>query len=146
MPLFTITQRFGWDRASLFAFFRQAKNVIALAPPEFHLTLVHAPEILQVGDQLTVKTRRFGLSIQIVSEVVELLDPERIVEEQRQGPFRKWRHERRFSAIGETETELCEQIEYEPPGGLLGRTLSAAMIERDLAHAYHWREQLFTRA
>jgi ligand-binding SRPBCC domain-containing protein len=75
----------------------------------------------------------------MATEVVVLEEGQRIVEEQRQGPFRAWRHERRFTALSAGETEVSERIDYEPPGGLLGLVLTAARIEADLERAYRER-------
>ena len=141
MPELVVTQRFEESREKLFAFFLRPVNVVALAPPGMNLAIVEAPEVLAEGVRWTVRTRRYGLSAQIVTEVVEVRQPERYVEEQREGPFRRWRLERLFTEMSPTETELTERIEYEPPGGLLGLTLTARAIEADLVEAYRGREE-----
>jgi ligand-binding SRPBCC domain-containing protein len=134
MPVFETTQRFGFGRAEVFDFFARPANVVAVSPPG--LTLVEGPARLEQGSRVTVSVRRFGLTTTVVTEVVELVEGERIVEVQRQGPLRAWRHERVFQAVSEVETELREQVEYEPPGGILGLTLTAKRIEADLEEAY----------
>ncbi len=139
MPIFEVRQRFEVPRETLFAFFLRPANVVALAPPGLNLAIIEAPEVLAEGARWTVRTRRYGLSARIVSEVVEVRDQERYVEEQREGPFRRWRLERDFTEVSATETEVTERIEYEPPGGLLGLTLTARAIEADLAEAYRGR-------
>jgi ligand-binding SRPBCC domain-containing protein len=141
MPVFVVTQRFPVERERLFGFFLRPANLVAVAPPGLNLTLIDGPEVLRAGARWTVTTRRFGLSARIVSEVVELAEPERFVEEQREGPFRRWRLERVFSAVGEAEAEVCERIDYEPPGGLLGLTFTMKAIEAELAEAYRWRQE-----
>jgi ligand-binding SRPBCC domain-containing protein len=140
MPTFVVSQRFPFPRVAVFDFFRRPANLVAVAPPELRLRLAEAPDALELGSRMTVKSRRYGLATEVVTEVVELLAPERIVEEQRRGPFRLWRHERVFVAIEEALTDVSEHIEYEPPGGLLGLALTARSIAADLEEAYRWRE------
>ena len=140
MPAFAVTQLFPFPRPAVFAFFRRPANVVAVAPPGLRLSLVAGPELLEAGSRLTVRSRRWGIAADVVTEVVELVEPERIVEEQVRGPFRRWRHERHFLAAGEALTELSERIDYEPPGGLLGLTLTPSVIEAELAEAFAWRQ------
>ncbi len=143
MPVFVVTQRFAVPQEALFAFFLRPANLVALTPPGWNVALVGAPEVLTAGARWEVRARRYGLSARIVNEVVKLDEPKRIVEEQREGPFRRWRLERLLTAVSPTETEVREQIDYEPPGGLLGLTLTAKAIESDLAEAYRWRLERF---
>lgn len=140
VPQFVLTQHFPCSREVLFEFLRRPANVVAVAPPSFRLGLVQGPEVLALGDQVRVRSRRYGIATEVTMEVVELVVPESIVEVQRQGPFRHWKHRRDFVVVEEALTELRETIEYEPPGGLLGLTLTAARIEADLREAFEWRQ------
>jgi ligand-binding SRPBCC domain-containing protein len=140
MPHFEIVQHFPFDRDRVFAFFLRPANVVAVAPPEMGMQLLEAPEVAQVGSRIVVRIRLWGLSTRIITEVVEVVAPELLVEEQRQGPFARWRHERRLVALGANETAVTERVDYEPPGGLLGLTLMTRAIEVQLARAYESRQ------
>jgi ligand-binding SRPBCC domain-containing protein len=104
------------------------------------LQLLDAPDVVVAGSRIVVQVRRWGISQRIVTEVVELVENTRIVEEQRQGPFRSWRREQHFGE-DHAETEVAEKIAFEPPGGMLGLVLTAARIEEDLRLAYSFREE-----
>ena len=145
MPRFESVQHFPCDRDRLFAFFLRPANVVAVAPPEMGLQLLEAPEVIEVGSRIVVRARRWGLSTRIVTEVVEVARPELLVEEQRQGPFARWRHERRLVAVAAGETAVTERMDYEPPGGLLGLTLTARAIEEQLAQAFEYRTVRMTQ-
>ena len=106
--------------------------------------MIEAPAAIALGALIIVETRRWGLRQRIVTEVVELEEGEKIVEDQRQGPFRSWRHERRFTRTAEGETEVSEQIDYELPGGMLGLVLKPAMIEAELRQTYAYRLERIT--
>jgi ligand-binding SRPBCC domain-containing protein len=86
-----------------------------------------------------VQARRWGLSRRLTSEVTTLEPDALIVEEQRVGPFRAWKHTQRFEALPDGGTRLRDAIDYEPPGGLLGLTLTAPAVERELAGAFAHR-------
>jgi ligand-binding SRPBCC domain-containing protein len=141
MPSFSIVQRFPFPLPAVFDFFRRPGNVTAVAPPELNLTLVEAPATVVLGTFIIIQARRWGLSQRIVTEVVELEEERIIVEEQRQGPFRSWRHERRFGAVAEKETEVSERINYETPGGMLGLFLKPAAVEAELLLAFTYRQE-----
>lgn len=140
MPRFTFTQRFTVPRERVFAFFRSPVNRLAVAAPGLQLTLLEAPSELQQGVRLHVATWRWGISLKMITEVLEFVEPAWIIEEQRQGPFRSWRHEMRFLAPNPDETELVDIIDFEPPSGMLGLTMTAARIQADLHEAYQWRQ------
>ncbi len=140
MTTLRFVERYALPRAVLFAFFRRPGNVVAVAPPELSLRLVEGPDEVSVGDRFTVAVRRWGLTQQIVTEVTELEEPARIVEEQRQGPFRRWVLRREFVERG-NETELVERIDYEHPGGLLGLTVTQAFVAGELTRAYAGRAE-----
>jgi ligand-binding SRPBCC domain-containing protein len=77
---------------------------------------------------------KFGADFSAVTMEPDTL----IVEEQRQGPRRAWRHRRRFEAVPQG-TRLTEEIDVEPPGGLLSLTVTARTIEQDLEIAFAHR-------
>jgi ligand-binding SRPBCC domain-containing protein len=139
MPTVRHRLRVPLPRPAVFAYFRRPAHAVALAPPGAGLTLLEAPEVVAVGSRIVVQARRWGLSRRFVAEVVELAEPDRIVEEQREGPFARWRHSRSFEAAG-GETDLVEEVTFDPPGGMLGLTLTAAAVERDLEAAFAWRD------
>jgi ligand-binding SRPBCC domain-containing protein len=139
VPSYSVVQCFPFPLEEVFDFFRRPSRIVSIAPEELGLHLLDGPEVVEVGSRIVVQVRRWGVSQRIVTEVVALEDGRSIVEEQRQGPFRAWRHERTFAAIGATETEVIEMIDYEAPGGMLGLTLTAARIEADLEWSFAQR-------
>ncbi len=124
----------------LFAFLSRPADRIAVAPPDLNLQLVEAPEVLALGARVTVRVRSYGMSRLLVSEVTAFEADVRIVEEQRDGPFRAWTQTQSFTALDATTTRLADVVEFEPPTGLLGRFLSAASVERDLRAAFAFRD------
>jgi len=66
-------------------------------------------------------------------------------EEQRRGPFRRWKQTFTFVATAVGGTCLDERIDWEKPGGILGLFVTAAMIEAELQALHAHRQQLLPR-
>jgi ligand-binding SRPBCC domain-containing protein len=90
------------------------------------------PEILETGSEIQMSMRPFGVGPRQTWTSV-ILDREREEEtatfrdEMRGGPFEKWVHTHRFVADGE-ETIVDDEVEYELPGGGLGRAASPLAV------------------
>jgi uncharacterized protein len=67
-------------------------------------------------------------------------EPDRlIVDEQKKGPFARWRHEHRFEPLDGGRTALEDVVEWEPPLGSLGRAFSRSFVESALRRAFAFR-------
>lgn len=139
MPQQSVTISIAKQIDDVFLFFSTPTNLLKLAPPDLHLELVEGPAIMQLGSRLTWKGRRWGVSQKMVQEVVRFESAKLIIEEQKQGPFGRWVVERHFTMI-DIGTSVREEILFEPPGGLLGRLVTADFIRRDLDKLFAFRE------
>jgi len=147
VPVFEISQTFSRGLKEVFDFFTQPARVLLASPPELHLHLEEAPACLCLGARVAVRGRRWGIPHRAVSEVT-LFEPDvQFVEEQREGPFRRWVHTHRFEVV-EAGVLVRDHIDFEPPGGILGMTITAARVLRDLEWVFGYRrarlEELFT--
>src|SRR5690242_11947780 len=128
MPRLVFQQNFRRPAAEVFAFFRRPASRLRLAPPELGLQLVEAPEQLELGSRITLRGRRAGVTQHLVSAVTQFEPGRSFVEEQQQGPFRRWVHSYCFEAQEDGGTLVTEEIDFEPPGGVLGLLHTAAKI------------------
>jgi ligand-binding SRPBCC domain-containing protein len=140
MPLFERTLTFPRPVAEVFDFFLQPANLLRVSPPDLHLQLIDPPERLQLGSRITLKGRRWGIPQRITSEVVVFEAGALFVDEQRSGPFRKWIHTHRFTAVPEG-TQVQDTIEFEAPGGLLGLVVTESFILKDLEKLFAYRAE-----
>jgi ligand-binding SRPBCC domain-containing protein len=140
MPRFEASQCFARPVAEVFDFFRRPANLVKVSPPELHLRLVEGPEVLERGSRIVFQGRRWGLSQRVVSEVTAFELNAQIIDAQREGPFRQWVHTHRFETVPEG-TRVIDQIDYEPPSGILGLVVTAAFIERDLRWIFDYRRK-----
>jgi ligand-binding SRPBCC domain-containing protein len=125
---------------ALFDFLSRPRHLLEISPPEFQLEIVQAPERLHLGARITVRGRRWGMPQLLVSEVTAFQQEELIVEVQRTGPLRAFRHERRID-IDAGGVRLFERIEFEPPGGLVGLMVTAEKIEKELGPMMAYRQK-----
>jgi ligand-binding SRPBCC domain-containing protein len=138
MPYFHHRLSFARAVALVFDFFCQPSNWVRIAPPDLHLRLVEGPERIHRGASLTLKGRRWGMPQRVVSEITTFEPKRLIVQEQRQGPLSRWIHTQRFEEIS-GGTSVDDEIDYEPPGGVLGLTVTAAFLARDLMQIFAFR-------
>ena len=90
------------------------------------------PEILETGSEIRLSMRPFGVGPRQrwTSVIVDREEgDERAVfrDEMRGGPFAEWTHTHRFVADGE-ETIVDDEVEYELPGGAVGRSVSPLAV------------------
>ena len=86
------------------------------------------PEVLETGSEIRLSMRPFGVGPRQrwTSVIVDREEgDERAVfrDEMRGGPFAEWVHTHRFLADGD-ETIIEDEVEYELPGGAVGRSVS----------------------
>lgn len=144
MLVFEASQCFPGRPEEVFDFFTRPANVLAAYPPELHLRLEEAPERLLLGTRVCVRGRRWGVPHRAVNEVTAFVPGVLFVEEQCQGPFRRWVHTHRFEALADGGVCVRDRIDFEPPGGILGLRINAAFVLRDLEWVFAYRRQRLT--
>jgi ligand-binding SRPBCC domain-containing protein len=140
MPSFDSEQFFPRPMAEVFDFFRRPANLVRVSPPELHMRLVEGPELLELGSHLVVAGRRWGIPQRIASEVTRFERDVGFVDEQREGPFRRWIHTHLF-AEAPGGTRVRDEIFFEPPGGILGLVVGESTVRRDLEWVFQYRNK-----
>ena len=138
MPTFEAVAEFACPPDALFDFLIRPANIPKISPPDLNVTVIAAPEIVEPGSRITIEARNLGMRHRLTT-VVTAVDPNALVaDEQIEGPFRKYVHERRLkeSPGGVLMTEF---IDYEPPGGMLGLLLSKSRLEKYVTEMYEYR-------
>ena len=138
MPNHTTTIDLPRPCAEVFDFLVRPANLAQLAPPDLALQLIEAPERLALGSTLHWQARRMGVTQALLNEVIRFEEGVRFDEEQRRGPFKRWLVTHRFEPAG-GGTRLIEEVTYEPPGGMLGLIVTAAVIQKDIEKLFAFR-------
>ncbi len=123
----------------VFAFHEQPDALRLLMPPwESGRVVQHAPT-LEVGAKTILEMRVLGLFPVRWVAVHTAYDPPRMFEDvQVSGPFKSWRH-RHIVRPHERGAILRDEIEYEPPLGLLGKLSAPLFVEPRLKKLFEYR-------
>jgi ligand-binding SRPBCC domain-containing protein len=138
VPTFEAAAEFACPPATLFDFLSLPVNLVKVSPPDLNLRLVEAPTRVEIGSRITIEGRNLGMRHRLTTVITELLPHELMADEQVEGPFRRYRQERRLSQTADG-VRLAEFVDYEPPGGMLGLLLSKARLEHYLRELYEYR-------
>ena len=134
-------------RPEVFAFFADPKNLASVHPdwarPRW---LVEPPPRLEAGAVLDFSVPVAGFRVRWRVMVREFDPPFRFVDAQLWGPFARWEHRHRFLEEPEREggdapgTWVEDRVTYRLPLGPLGRLAHAAIVGRQLAAMWRYRD------
>jgi hypothetical protein len=126
----------------VFAFHELPDALARLTPPWESARVLRAAESLRPGSEAIIETRILGLFKTRWVARHTLYDPPRMFEDvQISGPFKSWRH-RHLVEAHEVGALLRDEIDYEPPLGLLGRLSAPLLIEPRLRRLFDYRHRV----
>ncbi|MEX0151712.1 SRPBCC family protein [Microbacterium sp. LMI1-1-1.1] len=82
--------------------------------------------LIRLGEEVTFRARHFGVWFTMTARIVEMTPPERFVDEQTRGPFRRFRHEHRFEPSPSGGTTMTDTIELASP--VLGKAVERLLL------------------
>jgi ligand-binding SRPBCC domain-containing protein len=130
----------------VFAFHEAPDALARLTPPWEKVEIVQLAPSLRPGSRAILRTKVGPLKLDWVAEHLEYDPPRSFSDRQVSGPFKRWHHVHRFLDDGAGGTILRDEVEFEPPGGALGRLLSADFIRRKLQKMFDYRHEVTRRA
>ena len=126
----------------VFAFHELPDVFRRLMPPWEKSRIIQSAPNLLPGATAIIETRILGLFKQRWVARHTLYDPPRMFEDvQVEGPFKSWHHRHVIKPHAEGAI-LRDEIEYEPPLGLLGRLASPVAIEPRLRRLFDYRHKV----
>lgn len=129
----------------VFDYLIRPANLVKLLPDDSGVTVIDAPEILELGSRIELVVNVLGMKQRIVYEVSEFEPHSFFSERQVSGPLKSYCHEHRVEIRSGNEVELIDTIEFEPPGGLAGFVMTEKRILKNLEKAIsHRYEQIKT--
>jgi ligand-binding SRPBCC domain-containing protein len=133
------------DPKRVFAFHEAENALELLLPPWESANVIQHAKISEVGSRAIVDTRLLSLiKVRWIAEHTRYEPPHIFEDIQVAGPFRSWRHRHIIKDHQEGAT-LRDEIEYEPPLGILGRLMAPLLVQRRLRKLFAYRHQV-TRA
>ncbi|MEK6283512.1 MAG: SRPBCC family protein [Acidobacteriota bacterium] len=126
----------------VFGFHERPDVLTLLIPPWESARVIQAARISEVGSLAIVKTRILGpIGAKWVARHT-LYDPPHLFEDiQVKGPFRSWRHRHVVEPHAHGAT-LRDEVDYEPPFGLLGRLIVSRLIRKRLTELFDYRHEV----
>lgn len=129
---------------AVFDFLIRPENSLAASPPGMQVTILDAPEVMQLGSRVTLQIQIPGHAQRFVHEVIEFERPRRIVVRQVEGVFKRYVHEQIVEPQGEG-VEVIDRVDFAPPGGLLGFLLTERRLREGMEHGFAHRHRLMKR-
>jgi len=143
---------------AVFAFFANPENLPALMPRWQKARLEQArivpppsysnAKALMAGEgsRITLSFRPFrGLPFRVrwQAEITEFVMNSQFSDRQVSGPFVFWHHTHRMTSVdraGINITVILDQVQYEPPMGMLGRLANGIFLRRQLEQSFAYRQ------
>ena len=85
--------------------------------------------LIELSETVTWRAKHFGIWQNLTSEITEFDHPNLFVDEMVSGAFKSFRHEHRFTALGD-QTIMTDIFEFESPLGILGRLFNKLILVR----------------
>ncbi len=143
MPTATFKSTVESSTRELFDWHTRPGAFERLSPPWQSVTVLR-PAPVENGSQVLLRLRKGPFSFRWTAEHREVDPGEGFVDVQVSGPFAYWVHRHEFEWAGD-ETVLSDRIDYELPGGALGRMMAGRQIGRDLEATFVYRHETTSR-
>ncbi len=142
---FVKESRIAAPPSTVFAFHETSGALSLLTPPWEKIEVVEGGGTLQPGSRVVLKTKFGPLSLRWVAEHTEYEQGRLFADRQVSGPFAEWSHRHLFLDDGAGGCLMRDEVEYEPPLGLLGRMLGADLIRKKLRDLFDYRHEAVRR-
>jgi ligand-binding SRPBCC domain-containing protein len=127
----------------VFGFHLDTRNAASISPRGTRISDVTGTFPVTPGALVTMRMRQstFPVAVEWRVRIDAVEPPRRIVDVAERSPFREWRHEHLFQALGPGRTLMTDRVAYRLPLGALGRLADRLIVRRQLAHAFAERHR-----
>lgn len=126
----------------VFAFHELPDAFARLLPPWESATIVQTADISVLGSQAIIDTKLFGLfTTRWIAEHTAYKAPQYFEDVQISGPFKRWWH-RHIVEPREGGAMLRDEIDFEPPVGVIGALVAPILIFPKLERMFEYRHQV----
>ena len=126
----------------VFAFHQLPDAFERLIPPWETVKIVRRADISQIGSEAIIKSKVFGfLPVKWVARHTKYEPPRMFEDVQVSGPFKTWRHQHIVLPHADGAI-LRDEIEYEPPLSIIGRSIAPVFVESKLKKMFAYRHEV----
>lgn len=126
----------------VFAFHESPGALARLTPPWERVRVIEGGDSILPGTRVVILMKMGPIPMRWTAEHVEYERGRLFSDRQVSGPFQSWLHRHLFFDDGAGGTILRDEIDYEPPGGAIGRTLAGSFIRRKLEKMFDYRHEM----
>jgi ligand-binding SRPBCC domain-containing protein len=124
------------------AFHELPDAIERLIPPWENAKIVQKADITKIGSQAIIEQKLFGLiPSRWIAEHTKYEPPRMFEDVQISGPFKSWRH-RHIVLPHEEGAILRDEIEFEPPLGILGAPFVPFLVTPRLEKMFDYRHKI----
>ena len=128
-------------RDEVFEFFADANQLERITPPWLNFKiLTPRPIQMRAGLLLDYRIRLHAIPIKWRTEISAWNPPFRFVDQQLQGPYKRWHHEHTFEEV-DGKTIVLDNVHYIPRGGSL---IHRFIVKPDLEKIFRFRHDRLT--
>lgn len=128
----------------VFHFHDDPANLVRITPPGIRVVVTTAGPPGR-GQRIHLRVRQFLLLTTTWEvEITEYRPPFLMVDEQRRGPFRRWRQERTL-VHEHGMTTLTDTVHYDLPFGAFGRLVDGLFVRRQVERMFAYRQSATKR-
>ncbi|WP_404305042.1 TIGR01777 family oxidoreductase [Neorhodopirellula lusitana] len=131
-----------------FAYHERPGCLNRLIPPWESVRLEHSDNSLQPGSRVVLKTSIAGVPVRWHARHTVYEPPHLFADIQDSGPFAYWHHRHRFESLGEpssedqTQSRLTDDVQYQLPGGVLGKKFGSGFANSKLQSMFAYRHRV----
>ena len=127
----------AWD------FFSTPKNLSIITPAYMNFNILAGGEgKMYEGQIIKYKVNVIPMiRVPWTTEIRQVTPYVSFVDEQRSGPYRKWRHVHSFNIIS-SGIEMTDEIEYKLPFGIIGQFVHWLFVKRQLNAIFDYRHRV----
>jgi ligand-binding SRPBCC domain-containing protein len=126
----------------VFAFHESPGALQRLAPPWERVRVIEGGGSLKPGSRVVLSVPLGPLRLRWIAEHTEYERGRLFADHQVKGPFSSWYHRHLFLDDGHGGTLLRDEIEYEPPMGMVGRLLAGNLLDSKLRRMFDYRHEI----
>lgn len=126
----------------VFAFFTKPENLERITPPllNFHIKK-SSSEAVAEGTRIEYRLKVRGVPLHWETLIRDWQTEKRFVDTQEKGPYSVWHHKHEFFPVP-GGTLMTDEVKYRLPFGLLGDTLAAPLVKKDVQQIFNYRRKV----
>ena len=129
-------------------FYTDIKHLEIITPKEMNLKIINSTtgQKLIQGSEIWIVGKIIFLRITTWRSRITFLYMHEYVDEMLKGPFKRWRHLHRFHDINQKQTQVIDEVDFELPYGIIGKSLLESYTYNRLEKVFAYRKKATIKA